>query len=863
MRFSKRPQPVALAHGAEPDPALAPVPEPSGGAFVDPAELLAEPAPAANPVTAAHAQPPARRAESEPVVASALAGAAWPRAPSGWPIWLAALAVSALWALAPIAYALGYRAQVSPLQDDRFALVVFALLAIGPAVLIWAAAYMVRQGQKLAFETRRAKGMADDMLSPALSAAAQTGSVADAIRQEIVRASAAAGDARETLLALRETLAMETANLTDATSQSVRTARQLAEALGRERAEMGALAQGLDVQATRISDTITQQARMVADAAGLAETQIREAEGALSARAADLAAAAGEASQAARAAGEDLTRHIARLETAGVGVAEQIRAVEGGLTEQRTALVTLSSALRADHETFGAQAEAHAGRLTEFIDETRRSAAAMTDQATRGGEALRRLMAEAAEQFRDLADTARAEREEFGQSTLHALEAVSAAAAEQRAQLEAQTRGAIDALAVAAEETRQAAARHAATARDQVDQLSEAAFTAGQKANQVFEARLDEARSLVEQSSRMVEEAGAATARKLEEGAASARAALDELAGMLAEIDRRAAQMPEAARRQAGQVREAVTHSVEALMEQARRTAAEAQAIDAAFQDRVRRNFEMLSEAVRLMGTVAAAPAPPLTTAPSAPAPAPLPVLPASGPAPIAAAPRTAAALVEPAPAANADEPEELELEDLVEAASPNGGAALADRLGIRQRLRFTPTATDAEFSAVFAAAGGRAPEPGVDTDEDAEEPSDGEAWTWKDLLASLDGEDGEGQRLEGSLAAELAHMGVDAAKLLPAPRLRELAGLVGPSDAPARRGAVEGLAPAATRRIARRLSTDDELKRRTEIYVRRYRILLEDAAVRDPNGGATAELLDSESGRLFLLLDAAGGEAI
>jgi hypothetical protein len=44
------------------------------------------------------------------------------------------------------------------------------------------------------------------------------------------------------------------------------------------------------------------------------------------------------------------------------------------------------------------------------------------------------------------------------------------------------------------------------------------------------------------------------------------------------------------------------------LMGQARRTAEEAQAIDAAFQDRVRRNFEMLSEAVRLMGTAASAP---------------------------------------------------------------------------------------------------------------------------------------------------------------------------------------------------------------------------------------------------------------
>src|SRR5207244_763428 len=124
---------------------------------------------------------------------------------------------------------------------------------------------------------------------------------------------------------------------------------------------------------------------------------------------------------------------------------------------------------------------------------------------TTGGEALKQLMADAALQFRDLSETAKAEREEFGQSTLQSLEAVSAAAAEQRAALEAQTRAAIDALAAAAEETRAAAARHAATAREQVDQLSEAAFSAGQKANQVFEKRLEEAQALVAQSSKMVE----------------------------------------------------------------------------------------------------------------------------------------------------------------------------------------------------------------------------------------------------------------------------------------------------------------------------------------------------------------------
>jgi hypothetical protein len=88
---------------------------------------------------------------------------------------------------------------------------------------------------------------------------------------------------------------------------------------------------------------------------------------------------------------------------------------------------------------------------------------------------------------------------------------------------------------------------------------------------------------------------------------------------MLSDLEKRAQSLPATARGQADQVRVTVMHGMDELMAHARRTAEEAQAIDAAFQDRVRRNFEMLSEAVRLMGTVAAAPPPPLAPPPSPP----------------------------------------------------------------------------------------------------------------------------------------------------------------------------------------------------------------------------------------------------
>ncbi|HLZ75550.1 MAG TPA: polar localization protein TipN [Phenylobacterium sp.] len=815
-----------------------------------------QPPPEGSAVTAAQPRTPATRS----VVEAYEDAAPDPyRPPSAWPIYLVAFAVAALWALAPIAFALGYRGGVAPFHNDSFALVVFAMLAIGPAIFVFGCAYMIRQGQKLGAEARRAKAMAEEMLGPAVAAAARAGDVTRSVRDEIVRAGEAADEARETLLALRDALALESERLVESTDSSIRTTRELTTTMGRERSEMGALAHSLDAQAHRVIDSINQQAKMVAEATELAETQLREAETALSARAADLAAAAGEASDAARTAGEDLTRHIARLETAGVGVADQVRAVEGGLTEQRTALITLAQTLKADHEGFAVEAEAHAAKLAEFIDDARASSVELTDRAMKGGESLRNLMVDAAAQFRDLAETASAEREEFGQSTLRSLETVSEAAAEQRAQLEAQTRAAIDALAAAAEETRAAAASHAAAAREQVDQLSEAAFEAGQKANQVFEARLTEARALVEQSSEMVDQAGAAAAQRLEEGAAAARASLAALQEMMADVDKRATKLPATAQDQIDLVRAAVREGLEELTAQARHTAEEAQAIDAAFQDRARRNFEMLSEAVRLMGVSATLPAAPFS-APSLAAPA--PASRAARPRPVAKA-DAPPARPSPPPARVEEDEVDLALEDLMEPAPARAAPMAAsaeppEDPGLRPRLKLklTPTATDEEFSAVFEAAGGVGAEP-------PEPAHEGDSWTWKDLLASIDGADAEGERLQDILGDELAAMGVDPGKLLPKARIDEIAAAVQVGDIDGAREVVKRLAPAATRRISRRLVTDEAIKRQVQVYVRRYQTLVDDAVVRDPEGFLMASLLGDDPGRIYLLLDAAAGDIV
>lgn len=872
MKFRKQPPPAdfganakAAAETAEPTPANAPTPPQLAVVEASP-----EPPKAETP-------PPAPTWVALPT-ASANPG-------KGWPIYLVAFVASALWALAPLAYAVGYRRGVAPLTDDLFGLVVFALLTIGPIALVWIAAALARQAQALNAEVRRMRGLADRMLEPAAAAGAGALSVVDQVRDQISDAAKAAERAQADLKRLQQALAEETQALMGTVGETARRATEFTQTFGRERDEMAALSSVLDAKATAVSEAIGLQTRTITDVSDLADTQLREAQALLTARAADLTAAAGEAQEAARAAADDLTRQIGRLETAGSGVADQMAQVEMSLAEQRAALSTTAQAFLRDHEALAARSETNTAKLAEFIGEARRGADEMGESAARGADALRRLVVEATDQFRELSSAAAAEREAFGEAAGQSLDAVAEIAAAEREKLEEQTHAAIEALTRASEETRAAAAAHAQAARDaaeahaeaarmqveqlreataaagetadaafaaqleraraqihelgeaaalasdstgrafaeqldqaraQVDQLSEATFAAGQNANKAFEARLSEARDLIAASTQMVEEAGQRTAAKLEAGAASARETLLELERLMGEMAERAERMPGQAQAQVAEVRAAVATSMNDLMGAARRTAEETQAIDAAFQERVRRNYEMLSEAVRMMGVVAGATASnlgqPLEPRLRRPPPA----------APFLTPPEPAAQSVTPAAEADA-----------------------------RPRLKLTPTATDQEFTTVFESAGGR-----VANDKEGDE-----GWSWGDLLSSMDGED-DNQRLQRRLGEELESLGIDPQALLPDERVLEIAVVVQAAETEGAREVTRQLAPAAVRRVSRRLSVEPALKLLAARYLQDFGRQLDEAAEQDPTGDAVGGLLKSDGGRLYLLYDAAIGEA-
>ena len=258
----------------------------------------------------------------------------------------------------------------------------------------------------------------------------------------------------------------------------------------------------------------------------------------------------------------------------------------------------------------------------------------------------------------------------------------------------------------------------------------------------------------------------------------------------------------------ADEVRAAVAGGMEDLLAAARQTAQETQAIDAAFQERVKRNYEMLSEAVELMGVVA--------EGSQKTAEAQSPVAPATPPRTATGRDRTSA--------------------------SPDA-KVVAPVTGTR--LKLMPTSDLVELNAVFDAP--------LDAQMEGEK-----AWSWKQLLTSIEGQAAApGIELGGETLKEIASMGIDAAALLPRSAIDEIVVAVRARDVGALK-VVRNLAPIAVRRLKRRLIADSAFAASRLTWMSRYAEILEVALFGDAKGFQAASLLDTDLGRAYLLLDAA-----
>jgi len=722
------------------------------------------------------------------------------------------------------------------LEPLRVAL--FALIAMAPAGLAFMLAQTARQAGKLAVETLRAREMSDALLAPTALAARQAGTVLSGLRDDIDQAALASERARNDMVLLREALALETTRLNDAADSAGRTARRLAEALGRERETLQALGLQLDSQATGVLDAVERQSRMVVDASDLAQTQLREAEAALAARAADLAAAATEAQDAARLAAEDLARQTLRLENAGSGVAEQILSVEEGLGQQRAALVSAAYALRTDQEDFSAQVESQRAQLNEQLSAARNASGDLGHASHQSAETLRQLVEAATDQFHALVEMSQREADGFDAATKVALDRFESLAADARDGLMEETRRSLEALYATADTSRAAAVEAAGQAQIRVDRLGEALFEAAQKADHAADVRIEDARRLIGETADLVDEAGQRATNKLEATLQRMTEALSRVDNAISDLDERSARLPQEAQARADAVRVTVEEGLLALTAASRKAAEDTEALDAGFQDRVRRNYDMLTEAVRLMGVVSGEQSVPPRRRDVYSEPQPRPE-----------AERTDPVKVEPVKAEPAKAPSAKAEPKIAEpsrvASAREGKPPREEGSGLRGRLRLEPAEPEPR----------QARDAGIDWDGLVDSGNEEEPLELQTPVEPVNQAE-----VAERITAAIRRMGVDPNALLPRSRVEEAATAFAKREPDHARQIVRRVAPAAVRSVSRRVMSEPELRADAEHYVRAFSEALAGHA-RNRDELAIQLALATDAGRAFMLLDAAVGD--
>ena len=776
--------------------------------------------------------------------------------------WGTATAISVLWAGGLAAFVLGAQGSLDAFSVAPFRLAVLALLCLFPIGLIFASAFALRNAAALSRQTQRTAALADAMLAPAASAASQTVDLVDALRSQVDHAVRAVRLAHADIAELSSRLKSETDRLQDASQIARAATASITRSLEHEREAVNLMSQSLGHQSAGIIEAVDRQARMVADASDLAQTQLREAEASLASTASDMMGAASDVSDSARRISEDLDRQTQRLETAGSGVADQIRSVEEGLSQQRAGLVSAALSLRADQEDFAVHIENQRAQLTEALSITRIATVDLGETSARGIDVLRDIVLTAQENFRSVMGAAENERTAF-ETRVHAtLSNISVMAADARDDLINETKRSLDQLSTAATDARKAADMAAQTAQSRVDRLNESIFEASKKADEVFDSRFNAARRLIENSAELISEAGDQTAEKLDQSFAHAREAIGEVSAALNELTTSADQLPLMARDRLDEIRKAVEDGVSAMTAAAKRAAVETEAVDQVFQDRVKRNYEMLNEAVRLMGVI-------------------------SGDQPL---PQGQASVEAP------DRPRERDY--------GRGFAPARQTPALREtpapRVQPQPTAPAASSSAGrlrLSAVSETRPSPGPQPTSQPAQPSTrapqppqggkgGDGWSWRDLLNGMESGSGE-PRTEGSVQSyepvqapqppldpefdnlddlmigEVTAMGVDATALLSRSRIEETIAAIMAEDNEGARMVVRRVAPAAIRRLSRRLLTDGHLRQQANDFATYYDQQINMALMSKEPSRALNDVLATDPGRAYLLLDAAISDLI
>jgi hypothetical protein len=144
------------------------------------------------------------------------------------------------------------------------------------------------------------------------------------------------------------------------------------------------------------------------------------------------------------------------------------------------------------------------------------------------------------------------------------------------------------------------------------------------------------------------------------------------------------------------------------------------------------------------------------------------------------------------------------------------------------------------------------------------------EGWSWRELLGGMERRDSgapspaptpppdaDFDQIDARMSAEITAMGIDAAAILGRSRLEEATVSLLGDDPDGARLVVRRVAPAAVRRLSRRLLTDAALRQQANDFVQAYARQVHIARMAGDARTAIGDLLNSDAGRAYLLFDA------
>lgn len=465
-----------------------------------------------------------------------------------------------------------------------------ALFVAAPAAIFVMAGLLAREVIRASNRAERLEASLERLSMPADAASDDVRVLADAISGQINRVNVAMESALARLAAMEEVITHHADSLEDSTGDARVRTEALVRDLKQERDKLSNVSDGLDDKAAMIASAIQDQSKMVAAAAELAESKAADGERLLRGGADRLTAAGAKAEEAGERVALALDARSGELRDFVDTLKDRTDGLETAYLKHRDRLTDASEILRKEQEKIAAALDFHKAELENMSTTAREGADTLKDSATHSGEVFLKAVNEALGKARDLS---------------RQLSDDSEAAADTSEEAVARLKDAAKAAREAAEEAASRFDAQAEAAHASLKRVNEAGFEASRTSEDAFQERLKEAEALTEKATSAAATAAEKVREQLKSTVDAASEESQRIEKLLSDMRDHMKDAPTSARQVVEDMERTLSEGLEKLNATASEASENAREVDQIFQARVRQNYELLSDFMLRMGSVA------------------------------------------------------------------------------------------------------------------------------------------------------------------------------------------------------------------------------------------------------------------